>query len=526
VDITWEEGIVYSIGGDIHVKSGATLTILPGTVIKFASNKGLYVEDGTLIAEGTAEKPITFTALAETPAKGAWLGLVFSANTLNNTSLKYCNIEYAGGNSEYGAIHMDGCKININNCKITNSKYNGIDMHYSDAEFVSFANNEIKDVDAHALYLSPKAISTIGSGNIFTCNAGYGIKVSSGKFYSGAKTWSKQTVPYIVEGEVSINDGATVTIQAGNTIKFDVSGSMVIGYESNGTLVAEGTATEPIIFTSSATSPVAGAWTGLYFYGNAISSKMKYCKIEYAGKAAEYGAIYLADASKIDFDYNTIDKSASYGIVCYGSDAGFNSFTYNNILNVENHAISINAKQLHGLGANNQITTKADKGIKIDGGDYNDNSKTWLKQTVPFYVTSSVYILGGSLTIQPGCTFKADAGVWFEVGYSNNTTLTAEGTAAEKITFTSSATSPAAGAWKGLYFYSNTSSNTSLNYVDIAYAGNEYASIVLADNVNIKVNNTNISNSGTCGIYKYSGSAVTGGANNTFVNNSGNDICE
>jgi len=71
--------------------------------------------------------------------------------------------------------------------------------------------------------------------------------------------WYKQTVPYYITEAVWFEDAATVTIQPGSVIKFAAGQYLNIGYSSNGTLVAEGTATESITFTSSATSPAPGA---------------------------------------------------------------------------------------------------------------------------------------------------------------------------------------------------------------------------------------------------------------------------
>lgn len=68
---TWTSDKTYFLGGRIVVTSGATLTIEPGTVIKGQAGTGanatalLIARGAKLMAEGTAEKPIIFTSVAD-----------------------------------------------------------------------------------------------------------------------------------------------------------------------------------------------------------------------------------------------------------------------------------------------------------------------------------------------------------------------------------------------------------------------------------------------------------------------------
>lgn len=75
-DETWFATKTYILGGRITVESGATLTIEPGTVIKGQAGTGanatalLIARGGKLMAEGTAEKPIIFTSVADEIVSG------------------------------------------------------------------------------------------------------------------------------------------------------------------------------------------------------------------------------------------------------------------------------------------------------------------------------------------------------------------------------------------------------------------------------------------------------------------------
>ncbi len=68
---TWSASKTYILGGRITVLAGATLTIEPGTVIKGQAGTGanatalLIARGAKLMAEGTADKPIIFTTVAD-----------------------------------------------------------------------------------------------------------------------------------------------------------------------------------------------------------------------------------------------------------------------------------------------------------------------------------------------------------------------------------------------------------------------------------------------------------------------------
>ncbi|HOZ39029.1 MAG TPA: S8 family serine peptidase, partial [Anaerolineaceae bacterium] len=73
---TWTSDKTYKIIGNVGVASTCTLTIEPGTVIKFDGNFNLNI-GGTLIAQGTAEQPIHFEPYVE----GNTWGQIFFADS-------------------------------------------------------------------------------------------------------------------------------------------------------------------------------------------------------------------------------------------------------------------------------------------------------------------------------------------------------------------------------------------------------------------------------------------------------------
>lgn len=100
--------------GDIHatclveVKPGVSLTIMPGTVIKFQHDRnyktfaraGLTVY-GKLIAKGTPEKQIWFTSDAPDPINGDWMGITLFNS--RSSIIDYAIVEFA----EIGVSQFD-----------------------------------------------------------------------------------------------------------------------------------------------------------------------------------------------------------------------------------------------------------------------------------------------------------------------------------------------------------------------------------------------------------------------------------
>jgi hypothetical protein len=470
--VTWLEGKTYFIQGDIYVDNNAVLTIQPGTVIKFGASASLSFgssSNATLIANGTAQKPIIFTSDAPAPAPGAWEGIYFLSHTLNNTSMSYCQISFAGSNSTFGALNANGVDISVDHCSITNSASYGVWTYYANnyGGFSTFTNNTISSTAKYGIYIHAQKVGAIGTGNVITNTPGVLI---NGDFKSStATTWRNLGVPYIVDSEMDI-DG-TLTIEPGTAFKFESAGWMAIGYYNATTFTAEGTAQAPITFTSNSSSPIAGAWRGFNIYDNIqTNSKFKYCIIDYAGSNSSNGAFKMSGTSSVNFSYNIIRNSSSYGIVC-DADAGFETFENNTISNCANHLISLGFRHIQDLGIANAMTPAANKGILVTGDARYSEDVIWRKQPADYYVTGGETDIDGNVTIEAGTKFLFVNDSFFYFGYYANTKLTAVGTATARITFTTSASSPAPGAWRGIYFDGFTQTNTSLAYCNFLYTG-------------------------------------------------------
>lgn len=99
---TWPRlGVPYVIDTTVFVHGTGTpvLTLLPGTRLRFGAGSGLVVGHGqaaALVARGTAQEPILFTADAATPGPGHWGGLAFEHDATRACVLQHAIVEYGG----------------------------------------------------------------------------------------------------------------------------------------------------------------------------------------------------------------------------------------------------------------------------------------------------------------------------------------------------------------------------------------------------------------------------------------------
>lgn len=139
---------------------------------------------------------------------------------------------------------------------------------------------------------------------------------------SANTTWTLTGSPYIVIGNILVDNGVILTINAGITVKFD----SLMALQIDGELIARGDNSNKITFTSNQSTSTRGDWGFILFSntsidasfdisGNYISgSILEYCVIEYAGGGTSVqGAVVMDDALPF-INYSTIQHSAMSGI--------------------------------------------------------------------------------------------------------------------------------------------------------------------------------------------------------------------
>lgn len=176
---------------------------------------------------------------------------------------------------------------------------------------------------------------------------------------------------YLVTGPVLIAEGATLTIPAGMTLRARPVGvNAYIAIQQGAKIIADGSSTNPIVFTSDATTPGSGDWGGLVICGRAPinstaagstetsttevgglsyggntenddSGILNYVRIEYAGGAIDgnselNGLSLYAVGNLTSIDYVQIYEGSDDGIEFFG---GTVNASHLSVVNAEDDSI-------------------------------------------------------------------------------------------------------------------------------------------------------------------------------------------
>lgn len=192
---------------------------------------------------------------------------------------------------------------------------------------------------------------------------------------------------YRVGSDVTVTNGATLTIEAGVQVFFAAGTRLIIGGTSAGTegrLMAQGIDGDPVVFTGESAEPAA--WEGIRFNPYAADdSAMEYCAVSYGGSTAN--AAIVCDGSAPNLSYCSIMYSDGIGLQCRGGAGplvNFCSISHNTMHGV--HVLSSDP----GIG-NCMITSNGIDGLFIDGtttmqfveSQVNDNGSCGLKINIP-----------------------------------------------------------------------------------------------------------------------------------------------
>lgn len=159
------------------------------------------------------------------------------------------------------------------------------------------------------------AIATSETLSDITLQQGSAIYVSG----NASGTWSANNI-YIINENIIIPIDSTLNIEAGTILKFNGDYSII----ANGTLLAIGSKSSPIIITSNFLNPSAGDWNKIEI--NNSSSKINFCLIEYC----KYGFYFTNYSPTIS--NNEIRNFSEGGIYCLNCSpliSGNNIYNFN-----------------------------------------------------------------------------------------------------------------------------------------------------------------------------------------------------
>ena len=151
---TWKADKPYLVYNSALVDTQHTLTIEPGTKIHFHANSSFHVA-GTLISDGTKEKPILFTSerLEEeySDIPGQWNGIWLMPGS-NNNVINYTNIKNAITGIQVDSIGNNASlALTLSNSKIMHMTYAGI---HARGTTIKGYNNVISNCGKYAVALT------------------------------------------------------------------------------------------------------------------------------------------------------------------------------------------------------------------------------------------------------------------------------------------------------------------------------------------------------------------------------------
>jgi hypothetical protein len=359
--------------------------------------------------------------------------------------------------------------------------------------------------------------ATLFGGFLFLVPSAKAATVDITSNITSNTSWVASNV-YIIENAITINSGVTLTIASGTVVKFnatDVGYDYTASIDVQGTLNAQGAATNKIYFTSindnsvggtngsSTGNPAAGDWNDLEFDAGS-SSTISNAIVRYGGGGydASQSNIYITGGN-FTLSNSQVSTGTYYGLYTIGGDVTITSSTLNNIPGdggetLDGTGYGVEESDSSGtLAITSSSFSNNEEGagyIDLSGGinfTHSGNSASgtnagfliegttatstiWYKDNIPYIVTDVTVALGTTLTINHGTVVKLGnypAGYTLYGSIDVQGSLNVQGTSTDKVYFTSlydnsidsgtsgsTTSTPNLGDWDALGFDSGSSS--------------------------------------------------------------------
>lgn len=447
-DTTLDATVAYELTGAYVVKSGSSLTIPAGTVIKATGGTSAYiaVERGAQIfVNGTSNAPVVMTSGSASPQAGDWGGLVIAGdaptNKGNDVLSEVADLTYGGSsiNDNSGSIRY--LRVEYTGATFSNDKeFNGVSLFGVGAgttfEYVQSFNGGDDGIEFFGGSVDGENLVSVGSGD------------DSIDFADG---WSGNGTNWYITG------GAKAGIEGSNNGDNGNASPVTTTTLTNITVV--GPVTEGALFFKEG----GGNFTINNFYTSNVDLGIKVTDTDTdAAARIENGNLQI---NNIQFANAPIDLN----ITDYtGANQSF--YTEGIALGAGNGAASPDWAAGWTTGLDNSAATTENLAGEVTGS-------VELNAAIEYQLTGAFVVKsGGELTIPAGTVIKATGGTAAYIAVERGAKIFIEGEANSPVVMTSGASSPAAGDWGGLVIAGDAPTNKGTNVLsevgDVLYGGN------------------------------------------------------
>lgn len=298
---TWKAvDTYYEVNGSINVE--APVVVQPGADFRFAQDVGLDVYGtGSFSAVGTSTDTIRF--VGQNDVDGFWYGITFSTEQTAN-ELSYVEVANGGG---YGhgnvGVYWNG-RAKVTHSLLRDAADYGLWLD-GEATLAEFAGNTLTGNGIAAALIEAPHMGMMDGASTYVGNVGDYIEVNGG-YTATAQTWAKTDVPFRVSSSITVD--SPITIEAGARFVFEQDLGLYV--DSNGTLTANGQATDRIYFTGA--QEVAGFWVGIMFSTVSALNALDYIDIGFGGSGWDANLMVMWNGSLTVT--NSVIHDATYGI--------------------------------------------------------------------------------------------------------------------------------------------------------------------------------------------------------------------
>lgn len=352
------------------------------------------------------------------------------------------------------------------------------------------------------------ALAAFGSF-IYSCAAEEetGLAIThSAETVSTAAAWSGS---HVVDGWLTVN--AALTLQPCATIKLNPGAYITVN--NNGSIKSLGTASCPVVFTSSKPAPAAGDWKYVDIQETSSNdNQFTYTRFEFGG--ADYPMLYVGAGAKAALNDVTFQNSATAGfqfiegstIAAFAGVAVKNCDKYLGIVSPD-HFKSLTPLTLDPLN-NKTVLVSGHSTVTSKGAG------TWAYLGAPISLgdgAGSWLTVTAEITIAAGNTLLMQSGSYIEV--KDGGSIQTAGTELKPVTFTSAKTSPAKGDWKYVDIQGTSSNNNQFAYTKFEFGGSDYGMLYVSENAKVGLDHFTAENSATFGIQFADGAKIASFSN-------------